>query len=380
MDQQAVKWRVVQGRHVKGGARKKGHPTPRLDQPEQRVGRTPGQSVRHRSKRQEGIPLDRNIQGTWTCEPGLEHPGQTQEIRGLPPGQERTGEEGERPRTGSSRTERKGGARSVPTTVSNGDKLLGWSKLSRSTVETRRQATGMEQRSGKKGQKPRTRASGTEQRGKKAATILRTIEGTGDRRHGLVRPGQSKAAREQPTGLEHPEEKGERPWTGPCRRQTKNKQYKYSRGHTPRLEQLEGGRRTWRRGKKPWAGASRTKQSGTQGNHWTDASRGSRLTAPDRPGVNTKEELIRCLPQSRGQAPRAGAPRADQRRRNASTKIGACGERGQGAPDRTRPSSRCQRGEIAAAGGQGMGHGSSTIQRVRGAGAKMGVEIARQGT
>ena len=111
-----VQWRVATGRHATRGARKKGHPPLGLDDP--------GWSIQDGAQWQGDGPLNWNIQGTWTCAPGPEHPGKAEEKEGRPLGQERSGEAGGQPQSGSAGTERKGGDDGVPATVAQGDGRL----------------------------------------------------------------------------------------------------------------------------------------------------------------------------------------------------------------------------------------------------------------
>ena len=68
-------WRIAQGRHITGTARKKGHPPLGLDGPGQRVVQSTGPERPGRSKTARRQPLDCNTEGMWTCAPGTEHPG-----------------------------------------------------------------------------------------------------------------------------------------------------------------------------------------------------------------------------------------------------------------------------------------------------------------
>ena len=131
----------------------------------------------------------------------------------------------------------------------------------------------------------------------------------------------------------------------------------------------------------PRAGASRTEQSGTKVANRIGASGGSRRTAPDRPGQNTKEEVIRCQPLNHNQAHRAEAPGVDQRRRRTSNKMGTCGEGRVEALDCAGLSRTCQGGGITTADGRIMGQGSGTVRRVQGPGAMTAVDLRpRTGT
>ena len=144
----------------------------------------------------------------------MEHPGQSEETRGRPRGLEYPGEEGERPWTGSAGTEQEGGANNVPAPVSTGDKQLGQSKWSGATVGAGTQPAGLEH-TVTEGKKPRTRASGTEQGGKKAASRTARSRGTrtdatdgyvrgrARRQEGGAKDWNMRGSKENSPGLDH---------------------------------------------------------------------------------------------------------------------------------------------------------------------------------
>ena len=276
LERPGVQWWVTKGQHVRGSKKDDPTPTPRLDHPGKRVAQGTGLEHPGRSKAARRRP------------PGLEHPGRNKETRGRSPGLEHPEEVGERPEFGSPGSEKEGVANKVPTPVSTGDKRLGWRKLNGSTVDAGRRAPGL-RHTGKEGKKPRTRASWTEQGGKKASFRAGTSRGLrrnatdwyvrcrARRKKKPPRTGSIRERKEDSPGLDHTGVDGSTNAASDTGHGWGDR--KVDAGtHAPGLG-LMGNEK-----KNPRIGASRAEQGGTKTACWTGASSGSRRTAPDRPG------------------------------------------------------------------------------------------------